>query len=340
MKKFLQIKIVLLIIIFTAGAVSAQGKQDTALTKPAIDSSRINPPQLAEKETADDSVKIIKHKKPSAQKQINTKPKNLVEEVFKYDKKLLDTIKQINFFTILEVILLILISFGLFKLFNKAARSALFKNVPSFYFKLLTLLRIFLGVFIFYIIITLLFGSSKEITLAVIFLFIIFLGAASIPMWKNFIGGLIISYNPPFETGDFIKVAGYEGKVSEIQWRFTSIITDDNCRVNIPNSIFLQNPVENINVGQAEHLISLEYEFPFKFDVKKTLELLREAAISTPYAHSKSSPEIFLKKIDFLKESNIFEISMYIFDRRYENEAVNYLNESILSALNKLEAAD
>jgi len=52
----------------------------------------------------------------------------------------------------------------------------------------------------------------------------------------------------PFEIGDWITVAGFEGKVEDIQTRATIITAADGKRVVIPNAVLFTSPVV---VGRA-----------------------------------------------------------------------------------------
>jgi small-conductance mechanosensitive channel len=65
---------------------------------------------------------------------------------------------------------------------------------------------------------------------------------------QNFLAGILLLLQEPFELGDWIAVTGLEGKVDDIQTRATIIITADGKRVVIPNAVLFTNPVV---VGRA-----------------------------------------------------------------------------------------
>jgi len=54
-------------------------------------------------------------------------------------------------------------------------------------------------------------------------------------------GALILSYRP-FQTDDHVAVAGFEGLVTEIDMRYTTIQADDR-RILVPNSTVMTSPV-------------------------------------------------------------------------------------------------
>jgi small-conductance mechanosensitive channel len=65
---------------------------------------------------------------------------------------------------------------------------------------------------------------------------------------QNFLAGILLLLQEPFELGDWIAVTGLEGKVDDIQTRATIITTTDGKRVVIPNAVLFTNPVV---VGRA-----------------------------------------------------------------------------------------
>jgi small-conductance mechanosensitive channel len=65
---------------------------------------------------------------------------------------------------------------------------------------------------------------------------------------QNFLAGILLLMQEPFEIGDWIAVTGFEGKVDDIQTRATIITTADGKRIVIPNAVLFTNPVV---VGRA-----------------------------------------------------------------------------------------
>lgn len=60
---------------------------------------------------------------------------------------------------------------------------------------------------------------------------------------QNFLAGILLLMQEPFEIGDWIAVTGFEGKVDDIQTRATIITTADGKRIVIPNAVLFTNPV-------------------------------------------------------------------------------------------------
>jgi small conductance mechanosensitive channel len=60
---------------------------------------------------------------------------------------------------------------------------------------------------------------------------------------QNFLAGILILMQEPFQPGDWISVTGIEGNVDDIQTRATIVSTKDGHRVVIPNAVLFTNPV-------------------------------------------------------------------------------------------------
>ena len=62
---------------------------------------------------------------------------------------------------------------------------------------------------------------------------------------SNFAAGALIILFRPFKVGDYIKVNGFEGTVSEIKMVQTALSTSDNEEIILPNSVVMSNSIVN-----------------------------------------------------------------------------------------------
>lgn len=60
---------------------------------------------------------------------------------------------------------------------------------------------------------------------------------------QNFLAGILLLMQEPFELGDWISVTGIEGTVEDIQTRATIVATKEGNRVVIPNAVLFTSPV-------------------------------------------------------------------------------------------------
>lgn len=95
---------------------------------------------------------------------------------------------------------------------------------------------------------------------------------------NNFISGLIILFEQPIKVGDRIEVGEVNGDVVKISSRATTIITNDNISIIVPNSKFIDSEV--INWSHNEHRI--RFNFPvgvsYKENPEKVKRILLEVA--------------------------------------------------------------
>ncbi|MFA5042784.1 MAG: mechanosensitive ion channel family protein [Kiritimatiellia bacterium] len=82
----------------------------------------------------------------------------------------------------------------------------------------------------------------------------------------NFIAGLIIQTEKPFDLGDWIEVDGHRAQVREMNWRYTKIETADKIYMIIPNNKISTDKVVNYSkptpVVKEFIAIGVSYEVP------------------------------------------------------------------------------
>ena len=71
------------------------------------------------------------------------------------------------------------------------------------------------------------------------------LGFAAQDLVGNFVAGVFILKDRPFEVGDWIEKDDIVGRVEDIDLRVTTVRTFDNEKITVPNSELADNPVKN-----------------------------------------------------------------------------------------------
>ncbi|MFI8379632.1 mechanosensitive ion channel family protein [Leeuwenhoekiella sp. NPDC079379] len=71
------------------------------------------------------------------------------------------------------------------------------------------------------------------------------LGFAFKDIGENFIAGIILAFNRPFNVNDTVEIGNNFGKVKALEFRYTKLKTFDGKDVYIPNSDVLTTPVTN-----------------------------------------------------------------------------------------------
>ena len=98
---------------------------------------------------------------------------------------------------------------------------------------------------------------------------------------NNFISGLIILFEQPIKVGDRIEVGDVNGDVVKISSRATTIITNDNISIIVPNSKFIDSEV--INWSHNEHRI--RFNFPVGVSYKENPEKIKQILLQVANAN-------------------------------------------------------
>lgn len=105
------------------------------------------------------------------------------------------------------------------------------------------------------------------------------LGFAFKDIGENFIAGIILSFNRPFDVNDTVEVGGNFGKVKALEFRYTKLKTFDGKDVYIPNSDVLTEPVTNFTEDgffRWDFIVGIAYEDDIGGAKEIILKVLKE----------------------------------------------------------------
>jgi len=97
-------------------------------------------------------------------------------------------------------------------------------------------------------------------------------------IFSNFISGIIILLEKPLKLGDRIEVGNVSGNVHNISVRATTIITNDNVAIIVPNSDFISKQVINWSHSGNHVRISISISVAYDSDPDLVQKLLLEVA--------------------------------------------------------------
>ena len=126
---------------------------------------------------------------------------------------------------------------------------------------------------------------------------------------NNFVSGIIILAERPISIGDRIDVAGVAGRVTKIQLRSTTVVTNDNITMIVPNADFISNTVTNWSHGDPKVRIRVPVGVAYGSDLKLLQRLLLEAAAEHPKALRDPSPVVLFN--EFGDNSLNFELGVW-----------------------------
>jgi len=98
---------------------------------------------------------------------------------------------------------------------------------------------------------------------------------------NNFVSGLIILFERPIKVGDRIDVGNVTGDVVKISPRATTIVTNDNIAVIVPNSEFISSQVINWSYTNRD----VRLNFPVGVAYQSDPELVRKALLEVAADH-------------------------------------------------------
>jgi small-conductance mechanosensitive channel len=99
---------------------------------------------------------------------------------------------------------------------------------------------------------------------------------------SNFFSGLILLFERPIRIGDRVEIAGCVGEVKEIAARATTLVTDENVAIIVPNSQFVSERV--MNWSRPGKLTA--YLISFHVSHASDPELVRQVLLAAAGRHS------------------------------------------------------
>jgi len=99
---------------------------------------------------------------------------------------------------------------------------------------------------------------------------------------NNFISGLIILFERPIKVGDRIVVGDIEGDVMQIGGRSTTVVTNDNISIIVPNSKFITENVVNWSHNDRKVRFKIPVTVAYGTDIEVLEQLLLQVAVDCP----------------------------------------------------------
>lgn len=131
---------------------------------------------------------------------------------------------------------------------------------------------------------------------------------------SNLASGVMVLATHPFETGNWVEVAGVSGSVKEITFNHTIITTLDNKVIRVPNKDVVGATIVNYSENK-ERRLCLSFDVSYKDDTRKVLRVLRELVDSAPYVLP--DREIFVKITNYKESSIEYTVRVWVKNEDY-----------------------
>lgn len=109
----------------------------------------------------------------------------------------------------------------------------------------------------------------------------------------NFISGIIILFEKPIKVGDRIVVGDTEGDVINISVRATTILTNENVSIIVPNSEFISSRVINWSHNDRNIRFDIPVGVSYQEDPDEVRQVLLEVADENTHVLDNPSPHVF-----------------------------------------------
>jgi len=109
----------------------------------------------------------------------------------------------------------------------------------------------------------------------------------------NFVSGLVLLAERPVAVGDRIEVAGAAGVVTQINLRSTTVVTNDNISIIVPNSNLTSQTVTNWSHGDPKVRVRLPIGVAYGSPIEKLTSVLLGVADADPHVLKDPPPTLF-----------------------------------------------
>jgi CRP-like cAMP-binding protein len=154
----------------------------------------------------------------------------------------------------------------------------------------------------------------------------IVLGLALQSSLNDVFSGLVLSLSHPYKAADWIKIdGGTEGRIVELNWRATHILTGRQDLAIVPNSTIAKSKIVNLDYPSAIHGITIEVRLSAPpASGKSILEL---ALLNSRLILTFPRPSVLTQSIDAMQTE--FEITFFVDRLDSDTDAQNELFDLI-----------
>jgi small-conductance mechanosensitive channel len=126
---------------------------------------------------------------------------------------------------------------------------------------------------------------------------------------NNFVSGIIILFERPIKVGDRIEMGDVSGDVIQISMRSTTIVTNDNISIIVPNSDFISSKVINWSHTDRNIRFNISIGVSYNEDPQNIRKLLLEVVRENEGVLNEPKPDVLFK--DFGDSSLNFNLRVW-----------------------------
>lgn len=150
---------------------------------------------------------------------------------------------------------------------------------------------------------------------------------------SNFVAGIVLLFERPIKVHDRVTAENVEGNIVAINFRATTIVTNDNVTMIVPNSEFINRTVINWSHSDPNIRIHVPVSVAYGSDVELVTRTLVEVAVADEDVLKQPVADVFFK--EFGESSLNFELLAWIDEPAQHFKIRSRLNYAIDAAFRR-----
>lgn len=151
----------------------------------------------------------------------------------------------------------------------------------------------------------------------------------------NYVSGFVILAERSLRIGDLVKVDNFEGRITDINTRYTVLRSSAGRESIVPNEMLITQRVENASLADNKLLLTTVVQVAYGTDLPWLMPQLKEAIVALDRVLSEPAPAVHLS--DFAPDGLELTVAFWISDpENGQLGARSAVNMAILATLNRL----
>jgi small-conductance mechanosensitive channel/CRP-like cAMP-binding protein len=144
--------------------------------------------------------------------------------------------------------------------------------------------------------------------------------------------GIALNFDHPYRIGDWVEPApGLVGRVAEITWRTTRLVTRDGAVVVVPNGLVATGRLVNYSDPEPTFRVNLKVSLDHRVPVDRAKQVLLAGAVSATRAFPNLRPDVLVQ--DCGESGVIYVVRFWVPDYAEENACRDAVLSGVLDAL-------
>jgi small-conductance mechanosensitive channel/CRP-like cAMP-binding protein len=128
----------------------------------------------------------------------------------------------------------------------------------------------------------------------------------------NLFAGVALPLEGQLAIGDWVRAAGHTGRIREIKWRSTTLVTKDGDHVIVPNNQLITTDVVNYSRPTDAHRESLRVGFHYRHAPNEVKAALLDAVRGVPGVLAEPAPDCF--PVELADSAVVYALRYWISD--------------------------